>query len=220
MAKPHVAIIDYQMSNLFSVQNACETLGIDAQITTDPNIVRKSDGAILPGMGAFGEAMRYLDSQGLSNAIKTFIQEGKPFIGVCLGLQLLFDESEEFGMHKGLGVMKGAVKKFPAQNSQKEQIKIPQIGWNQISTPLTRSTKWKQSPLEQLKDGSFMYFVHSFYVDPADTNDIIAETTYEGFTYCSAVQKDNVFATQFHPEKSGKDGVGIYESWAKQSGLL
>lgn len=219
MAKPKkVAIIDYQLSNLFSVMHACTYVGLDATITFDKKVVASADAAILPGVGAFGDAMKNLDNTGLTETIQEFIAQGKPFMGVCLGLQLLFEESEEFGRHKGLGVLKGDVKKFPTVQDGKA-IKVPQIGWNKIYSSDT-GIAWSHSPLRHIKENSFMYFVHSYHVVPEDESVVLTKTNYDGVEYASGVLYNNVFAVQFHPEKSGEDGIAIYKNWAQQNGLL
>lgn len=201
-----IAIIDYQLSNLFSVKHAFDHLGIDSQITSDKSVIAESDAAIIPGVGAFGDAMNNLKKLNLINLIKEFISSGKPFMGVCLGLQLLFTESEEFGVHKGLDIVKGKVIKF---SSKQRMIKVPQIGWNQIS----KAGSWENTPLKNIKNGEFMYFVHSYYVSPVDSNVSLAKTTYEDIQYTSAIITNNVFAVQFHPEKSGLEGIKIYRNW-------
>lgn len=203
-----VAIIDYQLSNLFSVKHAFNYLKIDSEITSDKSIIKNCDAAILPGVGAFGDAMENLKQLGLIQIIKDFIFSGKPFIGVCLGLQLLFSESEEFGKHSGLNIVKGKVKKFSGKG-----IKVPQIGWNQIVK--TDNNLWPNSPLQNIKSGEFMYFVHSYYVKPQDKSVVLSETIYENISYCSSLLTRNVFATQFHPEKSGSEGIKIYHDWLK-----
>lgn len=204
-----IAIIDYQLSNLFSVKHTFDYLNIDSEITSDKSILSTSDMAILPGVGAFGDAMNNLKQFGLIESIKKFIASGKPFMGVCLGMQLLFSESEEFGTHQGLNIVKGKVKKF---ESKKKQIKVPQIGWNQI---LEAEKTWDDSPLKNIKDNEFMYFVHSYYVVPENKSMILSETIYEDIKYCSSLLSGNVFATQFHPEKSGTEGIKIYKEWLK-----
>ncbi|MCU0440307.1 MAG: imidazole glycerol phosphate synthase subunit HisH [Raineya sp.] len=206
-----VIIVDYQAGNLFSVLNACLKVGINAEITSDKNKIVSADGIILPGVGAFGESMNNLEKLDLVNPIKDFVSSGKPFLGVCLGLQLLFEESEEFGVTKGLGLVEGVVKKF---KSPDKSIKIPQIGWNTIQKP--PHADWQQTPLTDIAENSFMYFVHSFYVEPSNHKDIISETTYEGKKYCSSIQKNNIFATQFHPEKSADLGLRMYKNWSKE----
>lgn len=202
-----VAIIDYQLSNLFSVKHAFDYLNIDSEITSDKTIIINSDAAIIPGVGAFGDAMENLQKLDLINLIKNFISSGRPFMGVCLGMQLLFTQSEEFGLHKGLNIVSGQVKKFVGKE---KQIKVPQIGWNQI---FKAQKSWDNSPLKEIKDGEFMYFVHSYFCQPKDKKVILSETTYEGIKHCSSLFSKNVFATQFHPEKSAKEGIKIYKDW-------
>lgn len=205
-----VAIIDYQLSNLFSVKHTLDYLDVENQITSDKNIIASSDAAIIPGVGAFGDAMKNLQNLGLLNLIKEFISSKRPFMGVCLGMQLLFSQSEEFGTHKGLNIIPGKVKKF---TSKKKIIKVPQIGWNQI---FKSKNSWENSPLKNIKNGEFMYFVHSYFVEPEDKSVILSETTYENIKYCSSLLSNNVFATQFHPEKSGLEGIKIYKDWIKK----
>lgn len=202
-----VAIIDYQLSNLFSVKHAFDYLKVDSEITSDKSVISTSDAAILPGVGAFGDAMNNLKRFDLIDTIKEFIASNKPFMGVCLGMQLLFSESEEFGNHQGLNITEGKVIKFASKD---QEIKVPQIGWNQI---LKLDKTWDNSPLKNIKNGEFMYFVHSYYVVPQDRSIILSETTYEGIRYCSSLLKDNIFAAQFHPEKSGPAGIKIYRDW-------
>lgn len=207
----NVAIIDYQMSNIFSVKHACNHVGLNSRITHNIHEIIKADAAILPGVGAFPKAMNNIKKLRLVNTIKKFIYSGRPFMGICLGLQLLFTESEEFGKHKGLDIIKGKVMKF---NKKGKKIKVPQIGWNKIYYP-NKNNKWSKSPLKSIKNNEFMYFVHSYYVDPENKKNILSHTNYSGIIYCSSILKKNVFATQFHPEKSGIQGIKIYQNWAK-----
>lgn len=203
-----IAIIDYKLSNMFSVKNALDYLGVKSVITSDKAIVAQSDAAIIPGVGAFGDAMENLKNFDLIPIINGHVKKGKPFMGVCLGLQLIFSESEEFGTHRGLNFIPGKVRKFIGS----KDVKVPQIGWNRIRLG-PNPILWEKTPLKNIKDKEFMYFVHSFYVIPDDKNVILSETDYEGTTYCSAVSFGNIFATQFHPEKSGKEGIKIYKNW-------
>lgn len=212
--KLKVAIIDYEAGNLYSVQHACTFVGLESQITSDKKKILEADGALLPGVGAFGEAMENLKKKGLVETIYAFAKSGKPFMGVCLGLQLLFSQSEEFGLHKGLNLIEGEVKRFPNRNPKGEEVKVPQIGWNRINCPDKK--KWANSPLKDVADGEFMYFVHSFFVTPKDKKDILTLTNYEGIEYCSSVCRGNIFATQFHPEKSAQEGIKIYRNWGNQ----
>lgn len=202
-----VAIIDYQLSNLFSVKHAFDYLKVDSEITSDKTVITASDAAIIPGVGAFGDAMKNLKDLGLIDPIKSFIKSGRQFMGVCLGMQLLFSESEEFGTHQGLNIIEGKVIKF---SNKDKKIRVPQIGWNQISKI---KKNWNNSPFKNTNNNAFMYFVHSYYVIPDDKSVILSETVYENIKYCSSLLSGNIFATQFHPEKSGKEGIKIYKDW-------
>ncbi len=196
-----IAVVDYGRGNLRSVQKAFEYLGHKAIVTDDPDIVVKADKVVLPGVGAFGDCMENLKSRHLDEAVVEFIRSGKPFLGICLGLQLLFTESEEFGPVKGMDLVKGRVVRFP------KGLKIPHIGWNQVE--IVR----KNPLLEGIKDGDFFYFVHSYYVVPDE--DVTSTTTEYGVTFTSMINKDNIFATQFHPEKSQKLGLRLLENFAR-----
>lgn len=215
MGKKRAIIIDYQMSNLYSVKHACEFVGFDAVISSDKAELAKADIAILPGVGAFADAMVNLKKLDLIAAIKDFVKSDRPFLGVCLGLQLLFSQSEEFGIHKGLDLIKGKVIKFPINTDENKIIKVPQIGWNKIYHPEFEKI-WKNSPLDGLSNNEFMYFVHSYYVVPENKNLVTSFTNYEGVEYCSSINFNNIFATQFHPEKSGLEGLRIYKNIANK----
>jgi glutamine amidotransferase len=209
-----VAIIDYEMGNLFSVRHACEAVGLEPVVTTDKNVLLGADAAILPGVGAFGAAMDNLRKLDLVSPILEFIASGKPFMGICLGMQLVFEESEEFGTHKGLGLVRGRVKRFSNGAEAGKAIKVPQIGWNRIAPPKDRPQAWKGTALGDVTPGEYMYFVHSYYTVPSDPQDALTITEYEGTEYCSAIKRGNLFASQFHPEKSAVEGLKIYRSWA------
>lgn len=199
-----IAIIDYGMGNLRSVQKGFEKVGIKAEITREVEKIRKAWGVVLPGVGAFGKCMENLTKYGLVEVIKEVVEEDRPFLGICLGLQLLFEESEEFGPVKGLGILRGKVVRF----SESLGLKIPQMGWNTIE-------KVKDSSLmEGLSSGDFVYFVHSYYAVPASSEHIATKTTY-GVEFASSVQRGNLFACQFHPEKSGKVGLKILENFGR-----
>ena len=210
--KKKVVIIDYQLGNLFSVKQACDNVGIDSIISSNKSDITNADALILPGVGAFTAAMNNLTQLDLIDPIKSSVETGKPILGVCLGLQLLFSDSDEFGQTSGLGILSGSVKKF-----SREDVKVPQIGWNQI---YKSSQTWQNTPLMEVNEFAFMYFVHSYYVDPQFSEDILTKTNYSGIEYCSSVMHDNVFAMQFHPEKSAKDGIGIYKNWATINKLM
>ncbi len=205
-----IAIIDYGMGNLRSVQKGFEKVGHEAVVTSDPKAILDADRVVLPGVGAFADCMRNLEQQGLVDAVYKVIQSGRPFMGICLGLQLLFEESEEFGIHKGLGVLKGRVVRFPTEveNNAESIYKIPHMGWNKIA-------KGSQVPhLADVPDGSFFYFVHSYFVKPDDPA-VAATTTSYGVEFVSSVWKDNIFATQFHPEKSQEMGLKILKKFGE-----
>lgn len=209
-----VVIVDYQMSNLFSVKHACDFVGLNSIISSDKKDLLSASAIILPGVGAFGDAMDNLKRLDLVNPIKDFIQSGHPFLGICLGMQLLFSESEEFGSHKGIDVIKGSVVRFPKHDKEGKAIKVPQIGWNNIYHPQDHKT-WENSYFENVNNKEFMYFVHSYFVKPDKKDSIFSLTTYEEIEYCSALRFKNVFATQFHPEKSGPKGLLIYKNFAQ-----
>jgi glutamine amidotransferase len=198
-----IVVVDYGMGNLRSVQKGFEKVGAPAVISRDPDTVRNAERLVLPGVGAFPECMKNLARYDLVEPILEFLRSGRPFLGICLGLQLLFDESEEFGTHEGLKVIRGRVKAFDRHMG----LKIPHMGWNRVYYS-------KQTPLFQgIKDGSFFYFVHSFYVVPDDALETAGETDY-GIRFACAVSQDSVFAVQFHPEKSQKIGLRVLENFA------
>ena len=202
-----IAIVDYKMGNLASVRKALEYIHRECRITDDPDFIRNSDALILPGVGAYAPAMEALRAKGLDSVVKDFASSGKPVLGICLGMQLMLDESEEgateSGNIKGLGLIPGSVKKFPSDKTVDQGLKVPQIGWNKL-TDVTGSL---------LREEDYVYFVHSFYCDPKDPKDAAAYTTY-GIKYACALEKDNIFATQFHPEKSGEAGLQILERFS------
>lgn len=210
MANNKTVVIDYGMGNMFSVLRACANAGLDAVLTSDKKELADAAAVILPGVGAFGPAMENLNKLDLVSPIKDFCASGRPFMGVCLGFQLLFTESEEFGSHKGLDLFKGAVKKFPVPNP--EWSKVPQIGWNAIK----RQGSWDGTPLQGLADGEYMYFVHSFYVEADRSAPPATLTEYAGLEYASSVCRGRLFGCQFHPEKSAWNGLKIYENFKKQ----
>lgn len=199
-----IAIIDYDAGNIKSVIKALEFLGEDCVLTKDKETILNADKAILPGVGCFKDAMDNIRSYGLEEVIKEFIASGKPFMGICLGLQLLFEESEESEGVKGLSILKGKCKKIPSGNG----LKVPQIGWNSLSFP-------KESKLfSGISDGSFVYFVHSYYLEAEDENIVAATTEYNAHIH-AAVESGNVFACQFHPEKSSDVGLAIIKNFAR-----
>jgi glutamine amidotransferase len=208
--KKKIVIIDYQMSHLFSVVRAIEKIGHTPKLSSSGKDLKNADAVILPGVGAFNSAMKNLNKLKLIKPLKDYIDSGGLFMGVCLGLQLLFEESEEFGTHSGLGIIDGRVKKF--NNTEGNNNPIPQIGWNKINPSIQN---WNSTPLKDFNTSAWMYFVHSYYVVPQNEEVVLSKTPYCGLHYCSSIKKDNIFATQFHPEKSGELGLKIYENWLK-----
>lgn len=198
---PMITIIDYGSGNLRSVEKGFIKIGYDVKVTNRPEDVREAEAIVLPGVGAFKDCMQELTKLGLTDVIVEAIKNGTPYLGICLGLQILFNESEEFGSTKGLGVLDGKVVKF-----RSGELKIPQMGWNQLNIK-------KSSPLfNEIPDKSYFYFVHSYYVAPED-NDIISTTTDYGVEFTSSVCKDNIYAVQFHPEKSQALGLQMLKNF-------
>ena len=210
-----VAVVDYGLGNLYSVKQACRQVGLRAGITSSKNDIRDADAVILPGVGAFGDAMETLHRLDLVGPLKDAAASGRPLIGICLGLQLLMTESFEFGRHAGLDLISGPVVKFeePADSSGRP-LKVPQVGWNGIFRKDGSSgpDPWDRGPLEGLPDGEYMYFVHSFYVKPEDEGLVLSRSGYGNVEFCSSLRKGNVFACQFHPERSGRQGLKVYQN--------
>lgn len=207
-----VAIIDYGLGNLASVQHACDAVGLTAAITSRSEELRCVAGMILPGVGAFGDAMETLRRRDLLTPILRHINEGGPFFGICLGMQLLMTESEEFGHHDGLDVFHGTVIQFPHHNDHGDPVRVPQVGWNTIRP---NGDGWRTPLLDGVAPGAFMYFVHSFRVVPEDPSCIVSMSEYEGVPYVSGIARENVVAVQFHPEKSGMLGLQMYKNFAR-----
>ncbi len=203
-----VVIVDYDVGNLRSVQKAFERVGASAVVERDAEKISSAKALVLPGVGAFAECMNNLRGFGLLEAVKDFISSGRPFLGICVGYQLLFEKSEEFGDSTGLGIFKGKCVKFrtPASSGHK----IPHMGWNQVEN------KNKSRLLEGIEDGSDFYFVHSYY--PVPEEDIVTSQTEYGEVFASSVERGNIFATQFHPEKSQRVGLKVLENFARITG--
>ncbi|MDN5277368.1 MAG: imidazole glycerol-phosphate synthase subunit HisH [Clostridiales bacterium] len=198
-----VVIIDYGMGNLRSVQKAFEHVGCQVVITQDPQVILSASHVVLPGVGAFGDAIRNLERAGLIDSIYRVVQDGRPFLGICLGLQLLFERSYEGGVFKGLALLPGEVKRLPEELN----IKIPHMGWNEL--------RYRANPIfEGLDDPCFVYFVHSYYVEPRVSEHVIG-TTFYGMDITVAVNKDNIYGLQFHPEKSGVEGLKMLRNFAR-----
>jgi glutamine amidotransferase len=198
-----LAIVDYGMGNLRSVQKALERVGEAAEVTSDPERIATAPAVVLPGVGAFGACMQNLVSRGLVAPVCAAIAAGRPFLGICLGMQLLFEESDEFGPVRGLGVLPGRVVRFAADPARK----VPHMGWNALSV------RQHAPHLAGIESGASVYFVHSYYAVPADAT-VVATTTPYGVEFASSVVRDNIFACQFHPEKSQRVGLRLLENFA------
>jgi glutamine amidotransferase len=203
-----IAIIDYDMGNLRSVAKAFAKIGVTAGPTRDPQVIKDASHVVLPGVGAFKDCMKNLTEYGLVEPILKAIESGKPFLGICLGLQLLFDESSEFGFHKGLGVIKGKVVRFSSGCCDcGVQLKVPHMGWNAVDI------KKESALLTGIPDGTYFYFVHSYYGVSNDTDAVLTTTSY-GVPFTSAIERDNVMACQFHPEKSQTAGLRLLKNFS------
>jgi imidazole glycerol-phosphate synthase subunit HisH len=196
-----VAIIDYGVGNLRSVEKAFSAVGVDAVITSDTERLMAADRLVLPGVGAFGTCMSELHRRGFVDVVLDRVRGGIPLLGVCVGMQMLFEQSSEFGKTKGLGLLKGSVNRF------KDDLVVPHVGWNQVGQTST-------SPLlNDVSENSFFYFVHSYYCEPTDKDTIVGETEY-GVTFASVVANKNIYGVQFHPEKSQKEGLQLLKNFS------
>ncbi len=207
-----IAVIDYDMGNLRSVAKGFEKVGAEAIITRDPSEIERASHVVLPGVGAFKDCMHNLEAYKLIDPILASIESGKPFLGICLGLQVLLEESDEFGLHKGLGLIGGRVVHFPIDmkvdsSAGPERLKVPHMGWNAIN-------KQKESRLlDGINDGEYFYFVHSYYASPAEESVKLTTSSY-GIEFTSSIEKDNVMAVQFHPEKSQSAGLKVLKNFS------
>ena len=200
-----IAVVDYGMGNLRSVAKALEHVGADVEVTSDPERIEDAGGVVLPGVGAFGKCMDNLRAAGLEGAVRAAAKSGKPFLGVCVGMQILFEESDEFGRVPGLGILPGRVRKFAPRDATQ---KVPHMGWN------TLELKNRVPALRGIADGSYVYFVHSYYVETDDPT-LVASTTPYGVAFASSVARGNLFATQFHPEKSQAVGLKMLANFVE-----
>jgi len=201
-----IAIVDYGVGNLRSVQKALERVGATAVVTSDPAALDAAQGVVLPGVGAFGDGMDHLRARRLVEPVLRQVEGGKPLLGICLGMQLLFEQSEEMGLHQGLGLLPGRVVRFPGS-----ELKVPHIGWNQLRTMGSRPV---MALLQDIPDGAYAYFVHSYYAAPAEPGDLLATTEY-GLEFASVVGRGQVYGAQFHPEKSQDVGLQLLRNFAR-----
>lgn len=200
-----IAIVDYGAGNLRSVQKGFERSGVQVCVTDDPGAIRRSEGVVLPGVGAFRDCYEGIAARGIMDLVLESIRSGKPFLGICVGLQLLFTESEEGGLNRGFDIINGSVSRFPGGDG----MKVPHMGWNQIEVVRPDCPLFKG-----IESGDFVYFVHSYYVKPSEES-VIATATEYGIKFCSAVWRDNLFGVQFHPEKSQQLGLRILSNFGK-----
>lgn len=211
-----VAIVDFGLGNIHNVKRACAHVGIGAFLTTNATDVLAADAVILPGVGAMPEAMRALQATGLDDAIRRVAGDGKPLLGVCLGLQLLMTSGTEFSDHDGLGIFPGRVERFPRKTSDGAVLRVPHIGWTSIYP--VRQGSWQDTLLSSTPAGSSMYFVHSYHAIPEDPGIVLANARHTGIEFVAAVSSGSIFACQFHPERSGPDGLRIYREFAARLG--
>lgn len=215
-----VVILDYGLGNLYSIKQACSQVGLNARITSARQDILQADAVILPGVGAFGDAMTNLRKLDLISVLQDVAASGKILMGICLGMQLLMSESLEFGHHRGLGLVPGQVVPFDNPREGEQQLKVPQIGWNRIQKTIVRddiaNDSWITTLLEGIEDGEYMYFVHSFIVQPTDSRVVLSASTYGHIRFCSSLNDRNIFACQFHPERSGLPGLTVYRNLAKR----
>jgi glutamine amidotransferase len=205
-----INIIDYEMGNLRSVEKAFESLGFAARVSAEPQDILSADKLVLPGVGAFADCVKNLRAGGFVEPLLTHVRSGKPLLGICVGMQMLFDESEEFGRHPGLGLIPGKVVRFPfGMVEQGERLKVPHMGWNNLLLQ-------RPSPLfKEVENESFVYFVHSYYCQAEQESDIAASCRYGDIEFCASLWRDNIMATQFHPEKSQSVGLKIFKNFGE-----
>lgn len=209
MSKNNIVIIDYGIGNIKSIYNAVSINGFTPIVSRDKNLILNADRVILPGVGAYAVGMNNLIKYDLVEIINQFVKKGNPLLGICLGMQMLLEESEEFQITKGLGLIEGVVVKLPIMKNSNE--KLPHISWNEIKK--REHQTWGNTILDGVKENSDVYFVHSYVAKPKYENNILAITNYTGVDFCSAIQKENIIGTQFHPEKSGKTGLKILNNF-------
>ena len=210
--KPKVTIIDYGLGNLFSIKRAFEHCDADVKITKSPDDIDNADRLVLPGVGAFSAGIIGLKELHLLEPIKEYALTGRPFLGICLGMQMMMEVSEEFGKHRGLGVIRGTVVPVPSKGKNSEKLKIPHIGWNSLCK-YRYIDSWENSILQGISPGTYMYFVHSYHVVPSDENSCIAFTDYGGHRLSAVISMDYIYGCQFHPERSGKVGLEIIKNF-------
>lgn len=211
MKEKSISLVDYGIANLLNVKRAFEYCGATVTIIEEPGHVTGADRLVVPGVGSYENCINEINQRGFADAIHRFCDTGRPMLGICVGMQILFDASEEFGEHQGLGILPGRVKAIPNATVAGESLRVPHIGWNELCEP-EQGREWEGTLLEPFsKQQPAMYFVHSFSAHPQDESDRLADCIYGGHRICAAVQRDNIMATQFHPERSGENGLAIVQ---------
>lgn len=213
MSAPKIAVVDYGLGNVKSITNGFRKLGVESILTRDPSIIKSASACVLPGVGAFAYGMKMLRQYKLDTTLRSFAESGKPLLGICLGMQLLFEESDEFSVTQGLGLIPGRVEYLG--NLSSETMLLPHVCWNEIQEP--QAGRWKHTMLENAAPKACTYFVHSFATRPENPEHILATTQYEGIEFCSAIQHKNITGVQFHPEKSGPAGLAILKQFVELS---
>lgn len=207
-------VVDYGIGNVFSVCNALRVIGCKAELTGNLAAIRKADRVILPGVGAFARAMDALHGKGISDALSDFVATGRPFLGICIGMQVLMDRSSEFGDTSGLGFVSGTVERIASQSPSGQHLRVPHIGWAPLVQSHGSGERWCQTALEGADEaGDAVYFVHSYHCQPADPEQRIAHIDYDGLEVTAAIRRDNILGLQFHPERSGRAGQKILEKF-------
>ena len=205
-------VVDYGIGNVFSVCNALRAVGCEAELTGDLAAIRKADRVILPGVGAFARAMDALHGKGISDALRDFVATGRPFLGICIGMQVLMEHSREFGDTEGLGFISGTVERIASQSPSGHHLRVPHIGWAPLVPSHGTAESWRGTALEGARDnGDAVYFVHSYHCQPADPVHRVAHVDYDGLEVTAAIFHDNITGLQFHPERSGRVGQNILE---------
>ena len=212
---PEVRIIDYGMGNIMSVSRAFEHFGANVTLTNSPGLIAGADYLVLPGVGAFGDGMANLNKGGIAESVKEFVGRERPFLGICLGMQMMLDKSDEFGSHVGLRLVAGSVVAIPQKGIDGTPHKIPHIGWNKLLVP-DHGKNWSNTILDGVREGEYAYFVHSFTAIPADDASRLADCLYGGCLMSAAIRSGSLYGCQFHPEKSGGIGLQIIENFLKE----
>lgn len=213
MTKKNVTIVDYGMGNIMSLSRALEFCGTHVKLAGSPKGIESAEYLILPGVGAFQEGMQGLKERDLVESIQAFLESGRPFLGICLGMQMLLERSYEFGLSQGLGYINGSVCLLPKERKDGEKNILPHVSWNTIDKPEGDEKIWSRSILENITPGFYVYFVHSYYCSPTDMQDILAVTPFYDFNFPSIIRKNNAYGVQFHPEKSGEAGLNFLKKF-------